>query len=134
MLRTSLAVVAGFIAWWAFVSLFNFGLHLVWPAYAAADTQAMLFDLPMKAARLAESSVASILSALVALSVAPRSRYAVPIYGALLLIMFLPIHVMIWAKFPIWYHLYFLSSLLLIPLLTQWIARGARKAAPAAAG
>jgi len=40
-----------------------------------------------------------------------------------LLIMFLPIHYTIWDKFPIWYHLYFLSSLVVLPVLTLWIVR-----------
>lgn len=132
MVRTVLGVIVGFIAWWILVSLMNRGLHLFWPAYAAADTQAMLFDLPMKLARLAESSVASILGALVARSIAPASRYAVPAYGALLLIMFVPVHYMIWAKFPIWYHAYFLSSLVLLPLLVQWLTGRVQPTAMAA--
>ena len=134
MLRTILAVVAGFVAWWALVSVFNIGLHQAWPAYASADTPAMVFDLPMKLARLAESSIASVLAALVAWRVAPQSHFAVPAYGVVLLVMFVPVHVGIWSRFPIWYHLYFLSSLVLLPLLTQWIVGGARSATPAAVG
>jgi hypothetical protein len=122
MVRSILGVVAGFVAWWIIVSLINRGvLHLLWPAYAAADRPAMLFDLPMKLARLTESSIASVLAALVARRVAPASRYAALGYGVLLLIMFAPIHYMIWAKFPVWYHAYFLSSLVVLPLLMQWL-------------
>src|SRR5215471_3392089 len=104
MSRSILGAMAGFIAWWIIVALINRGvMHLLWPAYAAADTQAMVFDLPMKIARLAESSIASVLAALVARRVAPTSRYAAPGSGVLLLIMFAPIHYSIWAKFPVWY-------------------------------
>jgi hypothetical protein len=133
MLRTILGAVAGFIAWWIIVSLTNRGMHLVWPAYAAADTPAMVFDFHMKIARLAESSIASILAALVARAVAPASRYAAPASGMLLLIMFVPVHYMIWAKFPIWYHAYFLSSLVVLPLLVQWLLGNRANSAPAAA-
>src|SRR5258708_18374835 len=124
MLRTILGIGAGFIAWWIIVTAMNRGvLHLAWPAYAAADTPAMAFSLSMKIARLVESSIASIMAALIAWGTAPSSRYAVPAFGAVLLIMFLPIHYMIWNKFPIWYHLYFLSSLVVLPTLTLWIVR-----------
>ena len=34
--------------------------------------------------------------------------------GALLLVMFIPQHISLWDKFPIWYHLTFLTSL--VPL------------------
>jgi hypothetical protein len=34
--------------------------------------------------------------------------------GVLLLIGFIPVHVMLWDKFPVWYHLAFLLSL--VPL------------------
>lgn len=134
MLRTILGIAAGFVAWWIIVTAINRGvLHLAWPAYAAADTPAMAFSLSMKIARLAESSVASILAALIAWAAAPSSRYAVPAYGVVLLIMFLPIHYMIWDKFPIWYHLYFLSSLVVLPVLTLWIVRRAAGSAAVAA-
>jgi len=54
MLRTILGIVAGFFAWWIIVTVINRGvLHLAWPAYAAADTQAMAFSFSMKIARLA---------------------------------------------------------------------------------
>ncbi len=134
MLRTILGALAGFVTWWIVVSLINRGvLHPLWPAYATADTPAMVFDLPMKIARLAESSLASVAAALVARRVAPGSRYAAPASGLLLLIMFVPVHYMIWAKFPIWYHAYFLSSLVLLPLLTDSLLGRTSTPAPAAA-
>jgi hypothetical protein len=130
MWRSILGAIVGFVTWWIIVSLANRGLHFLWPAYAAADTPEMNFDLPMKIARLGESSIASILAAIAAGLVAPASRYAVPASGALLLIFFLPVHYMLFAKFPLWYHAYFLGSLVVLPLLTLWIVgRPARAAA-----
>lgn len=134
MLRTVLGAVAGFLTWWIVVSLANRGMHFAWPAYAAADTQAMVFTFHMKIARLAESSIASILGALVARGIAPASRYAAPASGVMLLIMFLPVHYMIWTKFPVWYHAYFLSSLVVWPLIVQWLTGRTVSASPAAAG
>jgi uncharacterized protein (DUF983 family) len=45
------------------------------------------------------------------------------IAGVILLILFLPIHYSIWPKFPIWYHLTFLTSL---PVLSVAGGRFAR--------
>jgi hypothetical protein len=46
--------------------------------------------------------------------------------------MFIPQHIMLWDKFPVWYHLTFLASL--VPLTwiggnipTPWMAAGARE-------
>ena len=134
MMRPILGAVGGFVAWWVLVSLINRGvLHPLWPAYAAADTPAMMFDLSMKIARLVESSIASVVAALVALRIAPASRSAAPACGLLLLIMFVPVHYMIWTKFPLWYHLYFLTSLVALPLIVQRLVPGRpTNAAPAA--
>ena len=43
-----------------------------------------------------------------------RSAVARLIPGVLLLVAFIPQHVMLWDKFPLWYHLTFLLSL--VPL------------------
>ena len=43
-----------------------------------------------------------------------RSPIARLIPGVLLLLAFIPQHIMLWDKFPLWYHLTFLLSL--IPL------------------
>jgi len=40
-----------------------------------------------------------------------------------MLLFFIPIHYMIWTKFPVWYHTYFLTSLLAIPLIVTTVRR-----------
>ena len=50
----------------------------------------------------------------VAAIVARRSMLASVMAGVLLVIVFVPQHVMLWSKFPVWYHLTFLVSL--VPL------------------
>ena len=115
MLRSILAVVAGLLAWAVGVTVLNLGLHHGWPAYAAVE-KAMLFTVPMMAARLSISGVSSLVSGFVAAAVG-RSGQAALIAGVLLLLIFLPIHYTIWSKFPLWYHLTFLASLPLLSVI-----------------
>jgi hypothetical protein len=79
----------------------------------------MHFTLAMKITRLAIGAVATIAAGWTAAAIA-RSVTPAVIAGAVLLVGFVPQHVMIWSKFPIWYHLTFLLTL--IPL--AWL--GAR--------
>jgi hypothetical protein len=73
----------------------------------------MTFTLPMLFARLAISALATITAGVVT-AVIRRSLLARLIPGALLLVVFIPVHLMFWDKFPVWYHLTFLGSL--VPL------------------
>ena len=43
-----------------------------------------------------------------------RSTRAALVAGALLLVAFIPQHIMLWDRFPVWYHMTFLLSL--VPL------------------
>src|SRR6478735_6855339 len=106
------AVIAGLVAWVAIVTLLNLGLRHGWPDYAAVEG-VMIFTLPMMAARLAMSAISSLGSGFVAARV-ENGRRAPLISGACLLLLFAPQHYVLWARFPIWYHLTFLASL---PLL-----------------
>jgi uncharacterized protein (DUF983 family) len=63
--------------------------------------------------QLAERPVASLAAGAVTVLIARSSRTAV-VTGAVLLLMFIPQHINLWDKFPIWYHLTFLTSL--VPL------------------
>jgi len=42
---------------------------------------------------------------------------AAPLTGVILLGLFIPDHYLLWSKFPVWYHLTFLVSLLALTLL-----------------
>ena len=70
--------------------------------------------MAMKAGRLIEAALASIAAGMVIRAIAPASRWAPLIAGALLLAMFLPVHAQLWSRFPVWYHLTFLLSI--VPL------------------
>ena len=122
MLRTLLSVVAGIAAWFVLVTIADRVMRAEWPAYQAVWS-AMAFALPMMIARLAESTVALIVASWAAACIAPLSRAAPWALGLVLLAVFIPVHIGIWSKFPIWYHAYFLSSLLLIPLAVGMLTR-----------
>jgi hypothetical protein len=112
MMRLIGGVIAGVVAWIAIVTLLNLGLRYGWPDYAAVE-KAMTFTLPMMAARLAMSGISSLAGGFVA-ALIEKGRRAPLVSGAVLMLMFLPVHYNLWERFPVWYHLTFLASL---PLL-----------------
>jgi len=116
-MRTIGGIVAGVVAWCVVVAALDFALRHSWPDYAAVE-KAMTFTVPMMAARLSESGISSLTAGLVAALVA-RERTQAPLWaGIVLLLPFLYYHTtMIWAKFPIWYHATFLTSLVVLSVL-----------------
>jgi len=119
MWRTVAGVVAGLVAWALIVSLLNIGLRWWLPGYAAVE-HALTFTLAMKIARLSIAALTSLAAGALVRVIAPASRLAPWIVGLVILALFLPSHVYLWNKFPIWYHLTFLVTL--APL----VALGAR--------
>jgi hypothetical protein len=118
--------IAGIIAWIALVIVFDFVLRRLWPDYAAVE-KAMTFTVPMMAARLSESGVASLLSGAIAAVLGRDRLKPALISGVILLIPFAYYHYFVlWSKFPIWYHLTFLSSLVILSVAGGRIARGRR--------
>ncbi len=110
MWRTVLAVVGGLVAWTLIATLINIGLRLVLPGYSQAEP-VLAFTLTMKIARLSLAVVASLGAGAVIRSIAPASRAAPWICGFIILALFLPVHISIWPLLPIWYHLFFLVTL-----------------------
>ncbi len=125
MWRTVLAVLGGLVAWVVIVTLINFGLRAALPGYTAAE-HTLDFTLTMKIARLTMAAATSLLAGVATRAIAPSSRWAPWIAGGVLLLLFLPQHIYIWDKFPVWYHLSFLMPL--VPLVVLG-ARPGRKAA-----
>jgi hypothetical protein len=113
MLRVAGGVIAGLVTWALVATLLNFGLRLTIPGYHAAEAT-LQFTLAMKIGRLVEAAIASIAAGAAVALVAPRSRWAPALMGLIVLGMFLPVHLRLWDKFPIWYHLAFLVPL--VPL------------------
>jgi hypothetical protein len=112
-MRKVLAVAAGLAVWVLIVILAIVIIRQVWPAYVSA-AETMAFTLSMKLARLAISAVASVAAGWVAAISSRRSLGASLAPGILLLVAFVPQHVRLWDRFPLWYHLVFLASL--VPL------------------
>lgn len=119
MKRSVLALLVGLALWVLVVSLLNRGLRVGFTGYAAAEPT-MSFTLGMKVGRLIIGAVASLAAGAVTGMMA-RSKPGLPwVLGAILLLAFVPVHIGLWTKFPVWYHLTFLGTL--VPL----VALGAR--------
>ena len=117
MKRSILACLAGLLTWIIVVSVINRVLRLSLPDYTAAE-QTLQFTLGMKWARLVMAVLTSIAAGAVTRWVAPSSRRWTPwLLGAIVLAMFLPAHVSLWNKFPVWYHLTFLLTIIPAVLL-----------------
>jgi hypothetical protein len=113
MARKALGVIAGLVVWIAVTTVAGVIMRAAWPAYASV-ADAMTFTLPMMFARLSICAVATVAAGWVAAIITRRSTLATLLPGVVLLAGFIPQHVMLWEKFPVWYHLTFLLSL--IPL------------------
>jgi hypothetical protein len=114
MWRTIGGIVAGLVAWAVIVTLLNFGLRAALPGYHAAEAT-LEFTLAMKIGRLTEAALTSLAAGALMSRIAPASRWAPWIAGLILLGVFVPEHIRLWDKFPVWYHLTFLITL--APLL-----------------
>jgi hypothetical protein len=88
----------------------NLVLRFGWQDYAAAEP-GMSFTLPMLLLRLLLGVAASFAAGLVAALISRGSRWPVYVVAILLLAAFVPVHYNLWARFPVWYHLFFLASL-----------------------
>jgi len=108
MTRAILAVVAGLVVWMVVATLLNFGLRA---GYTVAEPT-MAFTLGMKVARLILGALASVAAGAAAGLIAPSKTGPRWVLGGIILALFIPVHVQLWAKFPVWYHLVFLGTLL----------------------
>ena len=124
MWRTVAGIVAGFVAWWLVATVFDVGLRLWLPGYAQVE-HAMVFTLGMKVARLAIGALTSVAAGVVVRVIAPASRPAPWVLGLLMLALFVPEHIHLFSRFPLWYHLIFLLTLApLVALGARLVPRG----------
>ena len=106
------AIVAGLIGWIVVATVFGRLLRAMSPAYVAAEPT-FAFTLSMLASRLAIGAAATLAGGAIIQRFA-NDRRAVLIGGIVLLALFVPRHIMLFDKFPLWYHALFLISL--VPL------------------
>jgi hypothetical protein len=125
MLRKAGAVIWGLFAWVVVSSIGDRLLRLGWPAYAAAEP-VMIFTLGMMGARLLIGAVSTLAGGFVAGYVCDKHRGTVLVTGAFLLLLFLPVHYSLWNKFPVWYHLVFLGSLVPLTWAGAELRRGSQ--------
>jgi hypothetical protein len=127
MWRTIAGVLLGLAAWVLVVTVLNWGLRLWLPGYAGAE-HTLLFTLPMKLARLSIAAVTSLAVGAIVRAVAPASRWAPWLVGLVAVALFLPSHIYLWNKFPLWYHLTFLLTLApLVALGAAFLARSRQR-------
>ena len=122
MKRAVYALVAGLVMWALVATLLNRGLRLGLPGYAAAEPT-LAFTLGMKVARLILGALSSLAAGAVAGWIAASRRGLPWLLGAIILAAFIPVHVQLWAKFPAWYHLTFLGTLVPLVVLGAGMAR-----------
>lgn len=129
-LRMLLGVIVGLIVWAVVVTACDIALRKLWIEYALVE-KSLAFTLPMMIARLSESAVSSVVSGFAAALVAKERIKSSLVAGVVILAMFLPAHIPIWHKFPVWYHLTFFASLPLLSLAGGLLRRpaGASRAA-----
>jgi hypothetical protein len=123
MWRTIASIVAGLFAWAVVVTILNFGLRAAIPGYHAAEAT-LQFTLAMKIGRLTEAALTSLVAGAVVGWIDPSRRWTPWLVGAIVLAMFLPVHVSLWSKFPVWYHLAFLVPLAPLVAFGGELARG----------
>jgi hypothetical protein len=109
-----LAIAGGFVVWFAVATLGNFGIRWLLPGYSEVE-KAMEFSLGMLFARLVLGAAASLAAGAACTAIGRNARAANYLFALLLLALFLPVHVGLWDKFPVWYHIVFLGSL--VPLV-----------------
>jgi hypothetical protein len=115
-----LGVVGGLMVWVVAVVVAGVLLRSLWPAYVAASGD-MSFTLPMKLTRLSIGALTTLAAGAVAALIG-RSTWMAVVTGAILLLIFIPDHISLWDKFPVWYHLWFLTSLVPLALVGGRIA------------
>ena len=117
MIRGALALVVGLIVWAVVATGFDMLLRFALPGYAANEPQ-LHFTLGMMMARLAlPGAVPSVGAGFVSAWISRGDRRVIAALTIILLVAFLPAHYQLWSKFPVWYHVTFLGSLLLLPAL-----------------
>jgi hypothetical protein len=122
------AAIAALLTWFFVATVLNLALRASWPHYHEAEL-AFNFTSAMKLARLVLGAISSLGAGFVAAWIGKGRMSAATLTGIVLLGLFIPGHYRIWSKFPVWYHLTFLVSLLPLTLLgAAFYRRAYRKA------
>jgi len=123
ILRTVGAVLAALVTWTFVATVLNLPLRFSWPHYHEAEA-AFNFTFTMKLARLALGALSTLAAGFVAALIGRMA--AAKLTGVALLALFIPEHYLLWSKFPVWYHLTFLVSLVPFTLLGAALHRASK--------
>ena len=110
------AVAAALATWILVATILNLPMRIAWPHYHAAEA-VFNFTLAMKLARLALGALSSLAAGFVAAWIGKGRTRPAMLTGVILLGLFIPDHYLLWSKFPVWYHLTFLVSIVPLTLL-----------------
>ena len=108
MIKSIVAVIVAIVTWFVVATIGNWILRAALPGYTAVEAS-MNFTLTMMICRLILGLVSSLSAGFVC--VIARNKVAPKVVAVIMVILFLPVHYMLWQKFPIWYHLFFLITL-----------------------
>jgi hypothetical protein len=129
LIRLIGAIVGGFVAWFIVATVGNVVFRQGWPGYAAVETS-MAFSLSMMVGRILLGVISSLCGGAVAAWIAKGNSRAAMGLGIVLTLMFIPVHYALRDKFPLWYHLGFLASLLPATLVGARLTSRISRAAP----
>jgi hypothetical protein len=129
ILKTVAAVIAALVTWFLVATVLNLALRAWWPHYHVAET-AFNFTIAMKLARLVLGAISTLSAGFVAAWIGKSRMGSATLTGIALLCLFIPGHYRIWDKFPVWYHLTFLVSLLPLTLLGATLNHKASRKSP----
>ncbi len=116
MKKIILSVLAGLVTWTIVASVGNRLLRVGIAGYTDVEAT-MAFTQPMLIARLALGAVSSLVAGYVTAWISGSSSAGAKILAGVLLLLFVPMHVALWTKFPAWYHLVFLASLVVFAMV-----------------
>ena len=122
ILKIAGAVITALVTWFFVATVVNLALRALWPHYHEAEI-AFNFTFAMKLARLVLGAISSLGAGFVAAWIDKGRTRAAMFTGIVLLCLFIPGHYRIWDKFPVWYHLTFLVSLLPLTILAGALNR-----------
>ena len=120
MKKVIAGVVLGLVAWIIVATIGNRLLRAGLAGYSDVEAT-MAFTQPMMLARLLLGAVSSLCAGYVATWTAGSGKGAAKALAVVLLVVFVPMHIALWAKFPAWYHLTFLISLGVLALFGAWL-------------
>lgn len=118
-----LGVLVGMVVWFVVATVGNFAIRAGFAGYREAEP-AMQFTVPMLLARLVLGAVSSVAAGWACGALTRSAPPAAPLFAAVLVIVFIPVHYGLWVQFPLWYHVVFLVSLAPLALLgARWARR-----------